>query len=133
MGRYVTVADVRAEPEVPDGDPPTDAEVEARIAIAEDQIDEWLGPWQIADDVTGAKILEADVSAWQWTKLQRAVIRLAARLYAVPSLLEPATHESISGPDFSKSGPRPATAKLGDVTAPLNASGLRITGARARP
>lgn len=129
MGIYATVAQLRAEPEVPDADPPSDATLEGWIAQAEDQIDEWLGAWPVQPD--GRKIVQVDTEAWRWDKISRATVRLAARLFANPNVLAAARYTSISGPDFSKSGPAPALRQLGDVTAPLNASGLRILGARA--
>lgn len=133
MGYYATVAQVRAEPEVPDASPPDDAALESLIAQASDQIDEWIGPLPMR--TTGASagrlIDQTAVQDWQWTKLQRAVVRLAARLYADPGILTGAAWTNISGPDFSKSGPAPSRRRIADVIAPLNASGLRVTGARA--
>jgi hypothetical protein len=133
MGIYATVAELRAEPEVPDAAPPADATLEALLTQAEDQIDEWLGGWplQTTGPSAGRKIAQTGVQAWQWAKLKRATLRLAARLYATPDILAGAQWQSISGPDFSKSGPAPATRRISDVAAPLNASGLRVLGARA--
>jgi hypothetical protein len=130
MGVYVTTDQLRAEPEVPVGDPPSDADLEAIIARAEDQIDAWL-PGLPIDEATGRAIVETNVAAWQWARLQRATVRLAAHLYADPDILEPTRYDEISGPDFSKKGPRPATGRIPDVTGPLTASALRLTGARA--
>lgn len=133
MGVYTTVAAVRAEPEVPDVAPPSDADLEAYIAQAEDQLDEWLGGWPVQLDgpSAGRKIVQADVDAWRWTKLGRAATRLAARFYSNPSLLEGPAWTSIKGPDFEKSGAAPTLRKIRDVVAPLNASGLRSLSGRA--
>lgn len=128
---YTTVAAVRAMPEVPDTAPPSDADLVARIIEAEDWIDEQLGPWDV-DPATGRKISEAVIEPWRFAKLSRATARLAARLYANPSLLEPDRYESVSGPDFSRSKPRKPATRIPDVIGPLNASGLRILSARAR-
>lgn len=135
MGYYATVAQLRAEPEVPDVAPPDDATLEALIEQASEQIDEWLGPRGMitTGDAAGRLVDQDVVAAWQWTKLQRAVVRLAARLFATPDILTGSQWQSISGPDFSKSGPAPARRRIADVVAPLNASGLRVTGARATP
>lgn len=133
MAYYATVAQLRAEPEVPNAAPPDDATLEALLEQASDQIDEWIGPRPIVTTgaATGRLVDEDVVAAWQWSKLQRAVVRLAARLYADPNVLQGAAWNAISGPDFSKSGPAPARRRISDVISPLNASGLRVTGARA--
>jgi hypothetical protein len=133
VGIYVTVAELRAEPEVPDAAPPSDATLEALIEQAEDRIDELLGPWSIQTSGAseGRKIAEVDVETWQWSKLRRATVRLAARLYDDPSSAQGPAYASISGPDFSQSGWRGLRAQLPDVVAPLESSGLRVTGARA--
>jgi hypothetical protein len=135
VGVYVTVAELRGEPEVPDAAPPADAELEGKIAIAEDQIDAWLGVWpvQTSGPSSGRKIVQTYVEAWQWDKLKRAARRLAARLYATPDLLQAPEWGSVSGPDFSTSNYRgtPA-ARIPDVVAPLTDSDLRRFGARLR-
>lgn len=135
MGIYATVAQVRAEPEVPDAAPPADAEIEALITQAEDHLDAWLGSWAIQVDgpSAGRKIVQADIEAWQWTKLQRAATRLAARLFAKPSLLQGPEYGQTSGPDFSTSKWRGIAARIPDVVAPLNSSGLRNLSGRAGP
>jgi hypothetical protein len=135
VGIYTTVALVRAEPEVPDAAPPSDAELEALIAQAEDQVDDWLGAWpiRVVGPSAGRKIVQAEVVSWQWNKLQRAVTRLAARLHVEPALLRTPEWDSVSGPDFSRSGHRGMAARLPDVAKPLNTSGLRNLGARATP
>jgi hypothetical protein len=137
MGIYATVAEVRGEPEVPDAAPPSDVDVESLITQAEDQIDNWLGGWpiQTTGPSAGRKIAQVDVEAWQWAKLKRATVRLAARLHASPTILTGREWGTIEGPDFKKSQPiggasAPAQ-RLPDVVSPLNASGLRALAARA--
>lgn len=132
MSVYATAADVRAEPEVPSTSPPTDADLEQIIVTAEDRIDEWLGPWPVQETgaSVGRKIAQTDVEAWRWLKLKRATVRLAVQLYVDPGVLRPAGWTSVSGPDFSTSGPARPVSRIGDVTAALNASGLRILSAR---
>ena len=135
MGIYTDVATVRAEPEVPGAAPPTDAELEALIAQAEDQLDEWLGAWpiQTTGASAGRKIAQTDVDSWQWDKLKRAATRLAARLYVKPALLRGPEYGQTSGPDFSQSKWRGIAARIPDVVAPLNTSGLRNLSGRAAP
>lgn len=128
MGTYATAADVRAEPDVDDA--ATDAELNKAIDAAEDQIDDWLGAWPV-DTTTGRKIVEADVDAWRFAKLTRAVVRLAAHLFNDPTILAGEQWGTVKGPDFEKSNAAPALRKISDVAAPLNASGLRVLGARA--
>lgn len=133
MGIYATAAEVRAEPEVPDA--AADVDVEARIAQAEEWIDGKIAylPIQDVGPSLGRRIVEADVGAIAWTKIKRATIRLAARLWENPKVLQPPAYGSVSGPDFSRSGPASVASRIPDVIEPLNASGLRITGARAAP
>lgn len=133
MGIYTTAALVRAEPEVPDA--AVDGEIEPLITQAEEQLDEWLGAWRIQPTgaSAGRKIAQAEVDAWQWDKLQRATTRLAARLFAKPSLLQGPEYASTSGPDFSTSKWRGIAARIPDVVAPLNGSGLRNLSGRAAP
>lgn len=134
MGTYATIADVRAMPEVPDVAPPSDATLEELITQAEDQIDVWLGLWDI-DPATGRKIVQADVEPWRFAKLKRATARLAARLYATPTILAAREWGTIEGPDFKKSNPIGSAAapssRMPDVVGALNASGLRVLSARA--
>lgn len=133
MGVYLSPAELRAEPEVPDADPPSDATLEQTIDAAEDRIDGWLGGWPIRDTgpSAGRKIVETEIMVWQWQKLKRATARLAARLHENPNLLAPARYDRVKGPDFEKQGPSSPTAQLADVALPLNASGLRRLGGRA--
>lgn len=135
-GVYTTVTLMRGEPEVPDTAPPSDSDLETFITRAEDQIDEWLGPYALhtTGASAGRKIAQADIASWRWAKLQRAATRLAVRLYVAGDVLEEPEWDEISGPRFRKKGYRGAArAKLPDVIAPLRASGLIARTARARP
>lgn len=105
----------------------SDAAAEKVIEEAEDTIDALLGGW-VPDSTTGRKILQGDVEPWQWTKLRRATTILAAKLVLDPDLLGGQQWRSVSGPDFSFSGP--LSGKLpGRVTDLLTDSALRrLTG-----
>lgn len=133
MGIYATVAQLRAEPEVPDAPPPSDADLEALIAQAEDLLDDWLGAWsvQTTGPSAGRKIAEGDIEAWQWEKLGRATSRLAARLHANASIGEAPEWDTVSGPDFSRSGWRGLRRRMPEVAALINATGLRNLSGRA--
>ena len=132
MGVYVTRAELRAEPEVPDD--LADAACDSLIARAERQVDGWLGPWPVQADgpSAGRKIVQADVDADQWTAITEAARRLAARLFVNPDVLSAPEWDSVSGPHFSTSGHRGTGRRIPDVVVPMRESGLMITGARAR-
>lgn len=103
----------------------------ALIETAEDITDALLGSWP-TDEESGRKVVEADVEEWQWKKLGRFVVKLAALMYRQPKLLEGRRWETESGPDFSVSGP------IGGVLPPyllgvLDATNLRRLAGRARP
>lgn len=109
----------------------SDAAATELILQSEDLIDEMLGAWPI-DDTSGRKIVEDDVEAWQFAKLQRATNLLAAAIYRDPDMATRAQFKSQSGPDFSFSG------RIGGevstvVLLPLNQSGLRRLGGRVGP
>lgn len=99
------------------------------IEDAEDLVDELLGGWP-PDKTTGRKIVQAKVEAWQWTKLGRATVKLAAALYRDPELARRNRWASEKGPDFAVSGPI-GGAIATEVLAPLNQSGLRRVAGRA--
>lgn len=82
----------------------TDTAAVKLILTAEDITDELLGRYE-TDETTGRKIVEADVDAWQWTKLQRFATLLAAYIHANPTITTDRQYRTISGPDFSFSGP----------------------------
>ena len=108
-----------------------DARAEAVILEAEDFTDGLLGGWPI-DETTGRKIVEADVEAWQWSKLNRAVLLLAAELYASPDVLRRARYRREKGPDFEFEDPL-GGGVLSRYLTVLDDSGLRRLGGRARP
>lgn len=109
----------------------SDPQAETLIEDAEDAIDEMLGGWPI-DESTGRKIVQADVEAWQWSKLGRATVKLAAAIYQQPELLTRARWNREKGPDFEFEGPRGSVASS-SVMLPLNQSGLRRLTGRAFP
>lgn len=123
---YTTAANLNTELDTTlDG-----ARAVALIQDAEDLIDELLGFWPIDED-TGRKIVEDQVEAWQWEKLGRATLKLAAKLYRQPELVDGLQYKSISGPDFSFSGP--VGSALGrQIIGLLNDSDLRRLTGRAK-
>lgn len=133
-GAYTTPHELRTELTV-DATVLTDEDANQLIATAEDLIDEDLGARPV-DIVTGRKVIRDQVEVWQWTKLARATVKLAALLYRKPDLLAQ-RYTSVRGPDFAFSGP--VGSRFGDeVDAPLNQSGLRrltttVAGRADRP
>lgn len=79
------------------------------------------------DSESGRKVVEADVDSWRFIKLKRATLKVAARMYRDPKLLDSRRWQTQEGPDFKVSGP------LGplfghDVELALDQSGLaRLT------
>jgi hypothetical protein len=125
---YTTTAALIAEPGLA---AVSAADATKIIENAEDLIDELLGGWPI-DKTTGRKIVQAQVEAWQWTKLGRATLKLAVALYKEPDLARRNRWASEKGPDFAVSGPI-GGAIATEVLAPLNQSGLRRIAGRATP
>ena len=126
---YATAAELRTELGVNNTVLP-DAAANALILEAEDFTDALLGGWPI-DDTSGRKIVQADVEAWQWSKLNRAVLLLAAALYADGDLLVRARYRREKGPDFEFEDPL-GGGKLARYLSVLDDSGLRRLGGRAR-
>lgn len=118
---YVTAAELRLEV----GDEIDTDRAQRLILDAEDLIDELLGVRPV-NETTGRKVVAADVDGWRFTKLKRATLKLAVRLYREPGLTG-RLWRSVSGPDFSFSGPLSGTEFGSDVEAVLNQSGLRRT------
>ena len=108
-----------------------DTAAEALILEAEDFTDELLGGWPI-DETTGRKIVQANVDAWQWSKLHRAVLLLAVELYGTPTLLQRPRYRREKGPDFEFEDPL-GGGILSRYLVVLNDSGLRRIAGRARP
>lgn len=131
---YCTSDELRAELNL-DDEVLDDAEATRVIQDAEDIIDRFLGGWSLdGQEETGRKVLQIDVEPWQWAKLTRAAVKLAARFYTEPSVLEQFYQET-KGPDFSVSGPKGGTLvrMLGvRVLALLDDSGLRRLAGHAR-
>lgn len=125
---YATASELRTELGVNNTMLP-DAAANALILEAEDFTDSLLGGWPI-DETTGRKIEQSDVEAWQWTKLKRAVLLLAAELYSTPTLLQRPRYRREKGPDFEFEDPL-GGGILSRYLAVLNDSGLRRAGGRA--
>lgn len=128
-GTYTTAANVRSELDV-DATALSDTAALRLIRTAESLIDQQLGSRWV-DETTGRKVVQADVDDWRWQKLTDATTVLAARLYEHPELLEQ-QYTSLSGPDFSRSGPIGPRLITPEIDALLNSSGLRRMGGRAR-
>lgn len=137
MGIYATVADLRADPAIPDAAPPTDAELEAKIADAEDLIDRLLGPVGV-DAATGRALTPSVLADWQAGKLERATVILARTAYADAAAFAPPRAKSIEGPSFKLTDLRGGMSPAGEVAlrqavALLDQAYLRRLAARARP
>jgi hypothetical protein len=127
---YCTKDEVRTELAV-DSSVLSDAAALKLILQTEDLVDDLLGGWP-PDITTGRKILQANVDAWQWAKLNRATYLLAADVYANPARYTGQAFRSVSGPDFSFSGPLQGQVPR-PILAVLDASGLRRLVGRTTP
>ena len=125
---YATAAELRSELDVDDTTLP-DVQADAILLEAEDFTDSLLGGWP-PDETTGRKIVEAQVDAWQWEKLNRAVLLLAVEIYGSPTLLQRPRYRREKGPDFEFEDPL-GGGVLSRYMAVLNDSGLRMLGGRA--
>jgi hypothetical protein len=132
---YCTTEELRAELEVGEGTVPDDTIAKRTIEDAEDLVDRMLGGWFWGpNEQTGRKVTEGDVMSWQWAKLKRATVKLSARIYRDPSLLEQ-VYEATRGPDFSMQGPKGGALVhlIGvQVLALIDDSGLRRIAGRSR-
>lgn len=126
---YTTIAALRTETAT-DATSLPDATAIRLIVRAENLIDQALGGRWV-DTTTGRKVVQADIDLWRWNKIMDATTYLAARLYAHPDLLDQ-RYRSVSGPDFTVSGPLGPGLITNEIEALLNASGLRRLGGRAR-
>lgn len=97
---YATVAVLRAEPDVPDGEPPLDGELANKLLEAEDLIDRIAGARGV-DVATGRKFVPARMSAGAALALERATVILAVEVYRDPAAFAPAAAKTVSGPDFT--------------------------------
>lgn len=118
---YATVQELRDEIVLTD-DQLTDQEAKRIILDAEDYIDDELGLWT-PNETTGRKIVQADVEAWQWAKLRRATVKLAAALHGNPKLTAQRFRRQ-KGPDFEVDGPMGSPLPT-TVISLLDQSGLR--------
>lgn len=125
---YCTAEEVRTELGVTAEVLP-DAQALKLILDAEDHIDMLLG-FRVVYPETGRKVEQADVQSWQWDKLSRATVKLAALLYTQPDAINGPRFRTMSGPDFSGSNPLGATIGQAIMTL-LNGSGLRRLTGRA--
>ena len=125
---YATAAELRTYLNVSSGTLSDSAAI-VLIQDAEDWIDTLLGGWPV-DETTGRKILQADVLAWQWTKLGRATVKTAGAVYRDPTLLTVRRYRREKGPDFAVEDPL-GGGPLAPAITLLNASGLRKLTGRA--
>ena len=125
MGVYTTPAAVRTAAGIEEV-ALSDEAAERLIDFAEDRIDSLL-PGRAVDPTTGRKVVEADVEAWQWTKLGTATARLAARFYADPDLIDDRRFQTVRGPEFTLEGP------IGEVLGPNVTGPLRDSALMVRP
>lgn len=125
---YATATELRSALGVSLAELP-DTRADAVILEAEDFTDSLLGGWP-PDETTGRKIVEAQVDAWQWEKLNRAVLLLAVEIYGSPTLLQRPRYRREKGPDFEFEDPL-GGGVLSRYMAVLNDSGLRRLGGRA--
>lgn len=129
---YAQPADLRAELGVDSSVLDDDAALKL-IADAEDVVDSLLGAWPI-QITTGRKIDPTlhGILSWQIGKLTRATVKIAALVHATPDIFTQRQYTSVSGPDFTVSGP--VSGLLGThVLAILDSSGLRRLTTRATP
>lgn len=131
MADYITAEELRAEAEVPKA-ALSDAKAAKLIRTAQTLVELALGrgPRQASGPQEGRLIAEADVQPYQWENLKACVAVLAARIFRQPDLVA-GGWESVSGPDFSRSGPMGRI--FGDEAAALlKATDLVPRSARAR-
>jgi hypothetical protein len=119
---YVTAGQLRTQLGVTDVVLSDDA-ASVLIEDACDIVDQALGARSVDSD-TGRKVVESDVEAWQWLKLQRATLKVAARLYSQPVDPTGGRWNRMKGPDFEVEG-RVGSLLGTDVEAVLDQSGLR--------
>ena len=98
------------------------------IRKAEGEVDRLIGVRPV-DDTTGRKVVQADVDAWQWTKLGRAATVIAATLYASSESIDLPQWERVKGPDFEFQGPNSSTSR--EALNELAQSGLQRLTASA--
>jgi hypothetical protein len=134
---YAAPSDLRAELDVDEAALSDDA-AERLLRQAEDLVDELVG-WGVVDEASGRLLVMADLHDWQGRNVRDATVAIAATLHRDPAAFHGARYSSVSGPDFSRSGPiaggvspvgRDARRRAARL---LARAGLRVTGARATP
>jgi hypothetical protein len=132
-GSYITIEELRSEAEATEVTMP-DAMASRLLRLATAIIEKALGQRPIHEDgpQQGLKIAESDVLPWQWVRLRETVAVLGAHLFVNPDLVRGIYFDSVSGPDFSRSGGQGKI--FGNEAALMFAStGLMPNAARARP
>jgi len=99
-----------------------DEAAKALVRAAEGEVDYLIGARPI-DTTTGRKVNIGDVEVWQWGKLKRATLILAADLYASPDAFQPSKWDRVEGPDFRFIGAKWAINR--QAVNELDQSGLR--------
>jgi hypothetical protein len=131
MSAYVSATELRTHLNVNSTVLP-DPQANELAEDASDWVDAELGARTI-DPVTGRKVIEDEVEAWQWAKLKRATLKVSAKLYSDPNLLTPQRFDTVKGPDFETTGPRGGSGLFGsEVSALLTDSYLPVLSGRAR-
>ncbi len=118
---YATAVELQAELGVNSTTLP-DESAKALIRSSEGEIDYLIGA-RPTDTTTGRKVNSGDVEAWQWAKVKRATLIIASDLYRNADALKAPEWQSVSGPDFSFSGPLHAANR--QAVNELDQSGVR--------
>lgn len=133
MADYVTADELRTAAGATNASMP-DQLGQRLVRISQAIVESALGrrPAQASGPQEGLKIAEADVAPWQWERLKETVLAVGIHLFENPDVLKGIYFDSVSGPDFSRSG---GTRRVfGNEASILFAStGLMPNAARARP
>ena len=134
MAHYVTREELRKAADDATAQALPDSLADRLIRLAEAIVENALGDRarHTEGPQEGLKIAEADVAPWQWERLKESICAIGAHLYRNPDLVRGIVWDSVSGPDFSRSGGTGAI--FGNEGTILFAStGLMPRGARAVP
>lgn len=132
-GHYVTLDEIREEAEASEATMPNATANKLR-RLAEAIVENALGERGRATSgpQEGLKVTEESVEPWQWTRLRETILVLCVRFFENPDFIRGIVWDSVSGPDFSRSGGQGKV--FGNEAALLFAgSGLMPRAARARP
>jgi hypothetical protein len=131
-GTYATAEELRDALGV-DDETLTDDRAEDLLEDASNEIDRLLYARPIDPD-TGRKVKEGTVQGWQWDRIVRATVKVAAQLYENPGMLTEQQFDRVKGPDFETQGPlRKGVSIFGDdVLHLVSGSGLAIISGRGR-